>query len=100
MEICENFTNTGNSIVRGMKIRYQGELAFKVQYTRNTGAIRRHMTNLYYRSLTREGEVIFQHPPEATERRLSANLSMIACHRRRWVRSMDCPTRSRYLYQQ
>lgn len=78
----ENFTNIGGFIARGMKIRYQGELAFKAQYTRNTGAIRRHMTNPYYKSLTREGEVIFQHPPGATEGRLSANLSMIACHRR------------------
>lgn len=81
-EIRQNFANDGDSIVRGMKIRYLGDLAFKVQYTRNTGAIHRHMTNPYYRSSTREGEVIFQHPPEVTEGHLSANLSMIACHPR------------------
>lgn len=82
VEIRQNFANVGDSIVRGMKIRYLGELAFKVQYMRNTGAIHRHMTNPYYRSSTREGELILQHPPGVTEGRLSANLSMIACHRR------------------
>lgn len=83
VEIRENFANIGGSIVPGMKIRYLGDLDSKVQYTRNTGAIHRHMTNPYYRSSTREGEVIFQHPPEVTERHLSANLSTIACHHRR-----------------
>lgn len=83
VEIRKNCANIGGSIVRGMTIRYLGELAFKVQYTRNIGAIHRHMTNPYYRSSTREGDLIFQHPPEVMEGRLSANLSMIVCHRRR-----------------